>query len=74
MGASAKVMMKIATNSLVHQKKEAQGEEEARDRRKGGQTGTATLSAYDPTGPTRSRASDAKSIPTGENMDGGVGY
>ena len=46
------MVMMIDPNSLVREKKAAQGEgeEEAGDRRKGGQTGSPTLGADAPTG------------------------
>ena len=54
-------MMMTAPNSLVCQKKGAQGEEEeAGNRSKGGPTGTPTPGAGTPTGPTRSDVSDAR--------------
>ena len=55
-------MMMIAPYSVVHQKEEDHGEEDEKavDRRKGGQTGTPTLGADDPTDPTRSGVLDAR--------------
>ena len=50
----------IATNSLVHQNEGAQGEEEARGRRKGEPTGTPKPGADAPTGLPQSGVSDAK--------------
>ena len=47
-------------NFLVRQKEGAQGKEEARDRRKGGPTGTPTPGADAPTGPTRSGVSNTR--------------
>ena len=52
--------MMNAPISLARQKVGDQGEEEAGNRRKGGQTGTPTLGAYTTTGPTQSGVSDAK--------------
>ena len=54
------MMMMIAPNSLVCQKKGAQGKEEAADRRKEGQTGTLMPGADDPIGPSRSGVLDAR--------------
>jgi len=55
-------LIMIAPNSLVRQKKGAQGEEEgAGDRRKRGQIRTPTPGADAPTDPTQSGVSDARS-------------
>ena len=53
-------MMMIATNSLAGQKEVVQGEGEAGDQRKGGQTGTTTSGASAPTGLSRSRVLDVR--------------
>ena len=56
------MMIMIASNSLARQKDGVQeeGEEEAGDRRKGGQTGTPVSGTDAPTGPFRSGVSDAR--------------
>ena len=68
------IMMIFAPNSLVRQKEGAQGEEEEEaevgGRRKAGSTGTPTLGADVPTGPTQSGVSDEKN----RRKHGGVGY
>ena len=55
-------MMMIVPNCLARQKEGTQGEqeEEAEDRRMGGQTGTSTPGADVPTGPTQPGVSDAR--------------
>ena len=69
------MIIMIFPNFFVSQIEGDQGEEkeeEAGDRRKGGQTGTPTPDEVAPTGPPRSRVSDARNRRI--NMDGGVGF